>query len=94
VTARLRIVEDWSSFRNASAVAHGADDLRNAVGRGGAFFQHHAHSSAAARARPDRPGIDRTEKLRVRQESLAKYLVKMGSKVLQMFGTLLDAICG
>jgi hypothetical protein len=30
-------------------VAHGADDLRNAVGRGGSFFQHYAHRSAAAR---------------------------------------------
>jgi hypothetical protein len=36
VNACLRIVEDWSSFRHAS-VAHGADDLRNAVGHGGFF---------------------------------------------------------
>ena len=94
MTACLRIVEDWSSFSDMHPWAHGADDLRNAGGRGGAFFQHYAHPSAAARARPDRPGIDRTGKLRVRQEFLAKYLVEMGSKVLQMFGTLLDAICG
>jgi hypothetical protein len=63
-------------------VAHGAGDLRNAVGRGGAFF-----------------GITRI--LRLLRESevaclpgrnLAKYLVELGSKVLQMFRTLLDAL--
>jgi hypothetical protein len=41
--------------------------------------------------RSDRPGIDRTGQLRVLQESLGKYLVEIGSKVLHMFRILPDA---
>ena len=43
------------------------------------------------RVRRDRLGIDRTGQLRARQESLAKYLVEIRSKVLQMFEILPDA---